>query len=76
MGPGVTLVDPAMTAAHHLERMLAERGLRASHENGQAHFYVCLLYTSCGVVKCFFEFSDKIFLSPVNRQQKNIRNSN
>ena len=40
MGPGVTLVDPAMTAAHHLERMLAERGLRASHENGQAHFYV------------------------------------
>ena len=40
MGPGVTLVDPAMTAAHHLERTLAERGLRASHENGQAHFYV------------------------------------
>ena len=40
MGPGVTLVDPAMTAAHHLERMLAERGLLASHENGQAHFYV------------------------------------
>ena len=40
MGPGVTLVDPAMTAAHHLERMLAERGLRADHENGQAHFYV------------------------------------
>ena len=40
MGPGVTLVDPAMTAAHHLERMLAERGLRASHESGQAHFYV------------------------------------
>ena len=32
MGPGVTLVDPAMTAAHHLERMLAERGLRADHE--------------------------------------------
>ena len=29
-----------MTAAHHLERMLAERGLRASHESGQAHFYV------------------------------------
>ena len=23
-----------------LERMLAERGLRAGHENGQAHFYV------------------------------------
>ena len=40
MGPQVTLVDPAMTAAHHLERMLAERGLRASHESGQAHFYV------------------------------------
>ena len=35
MGPGVTLVDPAMTAAHHLERMLAERGLRADHENGR-----------------------------------------
>ena len=41
MGPGVTLVDPAMTAAHHLERMLSERGLRAAQENeGQAHFYV------------------------------------
>ena len=31
---------------------------------------------TCGVVKCFFEFSDKIFLPPANRQQKNIRNSN
>ncbi len=40
MGQSVTLVDPAKTAAHHLERMLAERGLRASHESGQAHFYV------------------------------------
>ncbi len=40
MGQGVTLVDPAKTAAHHLERMLAERGLRAAQENGQAHFYV------------------------------------
>ena len=27
MGQSVTLVDPAKTAAHHLERMLSERGL-------------------------------------------------
>ena len=41
MGREVTLVDPAKTAAHHLERMLSERGLRASQEQqGQAHFYV------------------------------------
>lgn len=41
MGSGVTLVDPARTAAHHLERMLGERGLRADRtEAGQAHFYV------------------------------------
>ena len=41
MGQSVTLVDPAKTAAHHLERMLSERGLRAAQENeGQAHFYV------------------------------------
>lgn len=40
MGEGVTLIDPAKTAAHHLERMLAERGLRADREVGQAHFYV------------------------------------
>ena len=41
MEQSVTLVDPAKTAAHHLERMLSERGLRAAQENeGQAHFYV------------------------------------
>ena len=41
MGQSVTLVDPAKTAAHHLERMLSERGLRAAPEKeGQAHFYV------------------------------------
>ena len=41
MGQSVTLIDPAKTAAHHLERMLAERGLRAAPEKeGQAHFYV------------------------------------
>ena len=35
-----------------------------------------ILPQTCGVVKCFFEFSDNFFLSPVNRQQKNIRNLN
>ena len=40
MGRGVTLVDPAKTAAHHLERVLGERGLRADRQAGQAHFYV------------------------------------
>ena len=41
MGRKVTLVDPAKTAAHHLERMLSERGLKAAQEHeGQAHFYV------------------------------------
>lgn len=40
MGREVTLVDPAKAAAHHLERLLAERGLRAGQEAGQAHFYV------------------------------------
>ena len=41
MGRSVTLVDPAKTAAHHLEQMLSERGLRAAQEHeGQAHFYV------------------------------------
>ena len=41
MGQSVTLVDPAKTAAHHLEQMLSERGLRAAQEHeGQAHFYV------------------------------------
>ena len=40
MGREVTLVDPAKTAAHHLERLLSERGLRADHPTGQAHFYV------------------------------------
>ena len=41
MGQSVTLVDPAKTAAHHLERTLSERGLRAAQEQeGQAHFYV------------------------------------
>lgn len=40
MGREVALVDPAKAAAHHLERLLAERGLRAGRETGQAHFYV------------------------------------
>ena len=40
MGRDVVLVDPAKTAAHHLERTLSERGLRADHPAGQAHFYV------------------------------------
>ena len=41
MGQSVTLVDPAKNAAHHLEQMLSERGLRAAQEHeGQAHFYV------------------------------------
>ena len=40
MGRNVVLVDPAKTAAHHLERTLSERGLRANHPAGQAHFYV------------------------------------
>jgi len=40
MGRNVVLVDPAKTAAHHLECLLSERGLRASHEIGKAHFYV------------------------------------
>ena len=41
MGRNVVLVDPAKTAAHHLEQMLSERGLRAAQEHeGQAHFYV------------------------------------
>ena len=41
MGRNVTLVDPAQTAAHHLEQMLSERGLKAAQEHeGQAHFYV------------------------------------
>jgi len=40
MGREVVLVDPAKAAAHHLERLLAERGLRAGRETGQAHFYV------------------------------------
>ena len=40
MGRNVVLVDPAKTAAHHLERTLSERGLRADHPAGQAHFYV------------------------------------
>lgn len=40
MGRNVVLVDPAKTAAHHLERILSERGLKADHPAGQAHFYV------------------------------------
>ena len=33
--------DRAKTAAHHLEQMLSERGLKAAQEHeGQAHFYV------------------------------------
>ena len=40
MGRNVTLVDPAQTAAHHLERTLSEHGLKGNHEKGEAHFYV------------------------------------
>lgn len=40
MGRDVVLVDPAKTAAHHLERLLSEHGLRSGHEAGQASFYV------------------------------------
>ena len=41
MGRNVVLVDPAKTAAHHLERILSERGLQGRPDPaGQAHFYV------------------------------------
>ena len=40
MGRNVVLVDPAKTAAHHLERTLSEHGLKGNHEKGEAHFYV------------------------------------
>ena len=40
MGRDVVLIDPAKTAAHRLEQMLAERGLRGDHPTGQAHFFV------------------------------------
>ena len=40
MGRSVTLIDPAKTAAHHLERILSERGMKSGHENGQAHYFV------------------------------------
>lgn len=40
MGRDVVLVDPAKTAAHRLERLLSERGLRASRPEGEAHFFV------------------------------------
>ena len=40
MGKNVTLVDPAQTASHHLERTLSEHGLKGDHEKGEAHFYV------------------------------------
>ena len=40
MGRDVVLVVPAKTAAHHLERTLSERGLRANLPAGHAHFYV------------------------------------
>ena len=40
MDRNVVLVDPAKTAAHHLELILSERGLKADHPAGQAHFYV------------------------------------
>jgi hypothetical protein len=36
---------------------------------------IIILPQTRGVVKRFFEFSDKIFLPSANRQQKNIRNS-
>ena len=40
MGRDVALIDPGKAAAHRLERLLSERGLRADREAGQAHFYV------------------------------------
>ena len=40
MGPQVSLVDPGQAAAHHLEQLLAEKGLRASRPAGQARYYV------------------------------------
>ena len=53
MGRNVVLVDPAKTAAHHLERILSERGLKADHPAGQAHFYVSARRTgSCRQPTC------------------------
>ena len=40
MGPQVALVDPGQAAAHHLDQLLGEKGLRASRPEGQAHYYV------------------------------------
>jgi glutamate racemase len=40
MGPQVALVDPGKTAAHNLERILADNGLRANRVEGQVHYYV------------------------------------
>lgn len=40
MGRQITLVDPAQTAAHHLEQLLSARGLRADPSDGQTHFFV------------------------------------
>ena len=56
MGPGVTLVDPAMTAAHHLERMLAERGLRASHMKAGRHTFTSAMCRTalCRRQTCFW----------------------
>ena len=35
MGRNVTLVDPAQTAAHHLERTLSEHGLKGNHKRAR-----------------------------------------
>lgn len=40
MGPQVTLVDPGQTAAHTMEHILGEKGLRADRANGAVHYYV------------------------------------
>lgn len=40
MGPQVTLVDPGETAAHTMEHLLGEKGLRAGRAQGTVHYYV------------------------------------
>lgn len=40
MGPQVALVDPGQTAAHTMEHILGERGLRADRAHGTVHYYV------------------------------------
>lgn len=40
MGPQVALVDPGQTAAHTMEHILGERGLRAGNAGGAVHYFV------------------------------------